>query len=100
MAHATPCVDLIAEERRELKIVQGPWHPASVRPVLSFTRSGGARTETDGGEQEGTRDLGARFRLIDARYCHLDVLIRCNGFGFQPIQCGVAKYAPPLRAAT
>src|SRR5882757_1721413 len=99
MPHATPGVDLIAEERRQLKIVEGSCQSvrvAIVGPVHSFTRSGRARAKANSREEERTRILGACFGLIDARHRHTDVLIGGVGFGFQASELRVAKYAPPI----
>src|SRR5579862_5992091 len=99
MPHAAPCVDLVAEEGGQLKIIEGRCQSirvAIVGPVLSFTRSGGARAQTDGGEEKGTRVFGARFRLIDSRHRQLYVLIRRIGLLFESIQLTLVKYAPPI----
>src|SRR6202043_784628 len=55
MPHATPSVDFVAEEERQLEVVvrgRPAIGVAVVRPVLRFASSGKACTNTERGRQE------------------------------------------------
>src|SRR5437588_9292073 len=99
MSYATPRVNLITKERRQLKVVVGRRSAASVsivRPVQRLASTGSTGSQADRGEQERTGDSRAGLRLLHASHCELDVLICRIGYRFELRQHGVVEDAPPV----